>query len=84
MKEICAQEQGWSSLTAIKCPCLTAEPEAGKEGQMQKAYLCIPVHPDLIWKPIKDIKGQTATLSLPVQSDRYLPELRKQYIASFY
>lgn len=57
MQEICATEQGWSSLTAVQCLCLTAEPEAGKEGQMQKASLCIPFHPYLIWKLVKAIKG---------------------------
>lgn len=53
-------------LTAVQCPCLAAGLAAGKEGQMQKASLCIPVRPDLAWKSVKVIKGQAAILCLPV------------------
>lgn len=53
-------------LTAVQCPCLAAELAAGKEGQMHKASLCIPVHPDLAWKSVQVIKGHAAILSLPV------------------
>lgn len=53
-------------LTAVQFPCLAAGLAAGKEGQMQKACLCIPVPPDLAWKSVKVIKGQAAILCLHV------------------
>lgn len=51
--------------------------------QMQKSPLGIPARPALIWKLLKAMKGQREALSLPVQSDKHLPELGKQRVASF-
>lgn len=50
---------------------------------MQKSPLGIPARPALIWKLLKAMKGQREALSLPVQSDKHLPELGKQRVASF-